>query len=477
MAPLPALLLVAVQSLSPQGGAAAEDELARLLASAGAALEADDLDEAERGFAQAAREAPDSPFPRIGLCEVEARRERLIEALEHCRKARELAPRAPLPALRIGQLLAAIGAKSEALTAMAEARELDPSLASAYLVPALLLREAGRPDEAIPLLEEGLARAAPQPQLAEELCFLLITQGHLDRVGEVARQALETWPDRPGLKLALGMALSEQADQRERAVELLSEALEEDVPRPGHVHFALGRILIDLDRHEEAIAHLRQAQSLEPDDPAIYYQLGLALRGVRDTEGAREALARFQELTRSRGAEESSSEGLSAAINEAHQLARQDRLFAALQRLDAVLSDHPDEPRAHALRAKVLGTLGRDGEALEAARRARALAPELAENHYVEGRLLVRSGELAGGEARLQRALALDPTLARAHELLGILADNAGRDAEAAEHLGMAFEHGIDTPALRQRLARALARAGRTDEARAVLEAPRKARP
>jgi len=472
-----ALLLASTPQVWPQSGSRAQDELASLLVAAGAALEAGDLEEAERGFDVAVREAPGDPRPWIGLCEIEALRNRPVPALEHCRKARELAPQAPFPALRVGQLLAQIGARDEALTALAEARKLDPSQASAYLAPALLLREAGRHEEAVQLLEQGMARATPQPELPEELCYILLFQGKLNRVREVAEQALERWPERGGLKLALGLGLSDQPASRERVVELLSQGLEQGAPDEGRGRVELGRVLLDLERYAEAITELRKALRLVPEEPEAHYRLGLALRATGDTEGARQALSRYRELTQSRGAQDGKAEGVVKALNEAHQLALGNQLLSAVERLDSVLSEHPDEPRAHALRARVLGALGRESEALESARRARAGAPQDADNQYLEGLFLVRSGEIEAGEARLRQAIALDPKQAEAHELLGVLASNAGRHEVAVQHLRQALEHGEDTPVLRRHLAQALSNAGLADEAQAVLEAAPKPRP
>ena len=53
-----------------------------------------DLATAERDFGRAIQLAPQQPLPYLGMCEVEGRRERPVQALEHCRRARERAPEA-----------------------------------------------------------------------------------------------------------------------------------------------------------------------------------------------------------------------------------------------------------------------------------------------------------------------------------------------------------------------------------------------
>jgi tetratricopeptide (TPR) repeat protein len=436
------------------------DEIAGILAAAGAALEAGELDRAESSFARAASLAPSDARARLGLCEVEVQRQRPVEALEHCREARRLAPEAPLPAVRIGQILAQMGASAEALAAFTDARELDATDPSAYLLPALLLRDAGQRDQAVALLEQGLRDATPLPEVAEELSLVLLSLGEVARARAVSEEALQRWPDSAALELALGLALVSARDELPRAAALLERALDHGAPGPGRIHLELGRLLLDLRHPEEAIEHIRTAISTRPEDPEGYYRLGLALRATGDTAGAMTALNRFQELSGNRDAGEWEAKEVTAALNEAQKFSLENRLFSALERVDAVLVKHPDVSRGHALRAKILSSLKRDPEALAAATRARELGPAVAEHHYLEGLFLVRSGQTGAGAERLRRALALDPTIANAHRVLGILASSHGRASEAAGHFRLAIEHGGETAELRGRLDAALADLG-----------------
>jgi len=462
------LLLGQLVAPGPQG---ADQELQNLLASAGAALEAGDVQKAESGFERAASLAPDSPLPPLGLCEVELRRERPLEALRHCRESQRLAPQAPLPALRVAELLSRVGSRDEALEAFARARELDPSQPEAWIVPALLMRDRGDAAGAAALLEEGLPHAA-SPELPGELALLQLSLGQPDRAASIAESALRQWPGDGGLTLGLGLALaaSSERGERDRAVALLEQALARGAPNPGRVRLELGRLLLELDRASEAVDHLRIAARLLPDEPEAHYRLGQALQLTGDDAGARVALGRFRELSKTRDDGEWTARGVLGSLKNAQELALGGQVLAALQRVDEVLDEHPGVPQALALRARLLGSLGRESEALAAARAAREGAPGVADNHYLEGLFLIRGGDLEAGEAALQRALDLDAKIPEAWELLAAVARARGQHEVAVERLRAALAL-KDDAALHRSLADALETLGRVDEARAEREA------
>ena len=64
---------------------------------------------------------------------------------------------------------------------------------------------------------------------------------------------------------------------------------------------------------------------------------------------------------------------LGTALNEVQTLATENRLPEALERVEAILADHPREPRALALQAKILFSIGRREEGLAAIVEAREL--------------------------------------------------------------------------------------------------------
>ena len=195
----------------------------------------------------------------------------------------------------------------------------------------------------------------------------------------------------------------------------------------------------------------------------------MALRATGDAAGAKQELERFQELSGAHGPDHLQAAQLTAALGEAEELALQNRLNEALERVDELLRDQPDAAQAHVLRAKLLSAQGYDSKALASIVRARELAPDSVECHFLKGLLLVRLGEPTKGEAALLKAVELNPGLAQAHELLGIVAANADRHEDAVTRFRKALAQGADTPALRERLAASLRQLGRVEEAEQAL--------
>jgi tetratricopeptide (TPR) repeat protein len=315
------VLSISFLGVSAAGQSVPSEDVAALLASASKALEEKDLDAAAKDFEAAGELAPDSFIPPLGLCDVRFQQERLFEALEICRKAQALAPNAPQPTVLMGRVLVRMGAISQALQTYEEVRERYPEEPEAYLLAALLLREIDRRDEAVEILEQGFSRGVDKPEIAEELCFQLVTTGKRERAREVAEAALKQYPDRGGLKLALGLALVSEPETRDQAASLFTEALELGVPEPGRVHLELGQLMLDLGRTEEALPHLREAVALLPDLPAAHYRLGNALRLAGDVEGAKKALRDFQSLQKSQDKEEWGLKDVDTSFNQAQELA------------------------------------------------------------------------------------------------------------------------------------------------------------
>jgi predicted Zn-dependent protease len=55
-------------------------------------------------------------------------------------------------------------------------------------------------------------------------------------------------------------------------------------------------VLLAAGKAEPAVAHLRKAIALDPDNEVAYYQLSRAYRDLGNVAGQQEALAKFQAL-------------------------------------------------------------------------------------------------------------------------------------------------------------------------------------
>ena len=408
-------------------------------------------------------------------------------------KARAAVGRAPsefAPALALARALTALGRADDALAAFAHARELAPAgaggdaVASASLAPALLLRDLDRTGDAIRLLEEAVDRRLGSADVYEQLALLRLAEGQADEALAAVSAAEAENLASPGLDLARGLALARHANRRGEALGYLQRALDAGAGDPVVVHLEAADVLAAEGRFPEALGHLRAAAESAPEEPEVVYRLGRTLAAAGDREAARAALERHRSLEEAREraaeAEHLASTETASALSDARRLAGEGDLEAALERL-AGLPERRDASRAadvYSLRAKVLYSMGRVDEAAASIAEARRLEPNRVEHHYLEGMFLHTAGHAEDAAAALERALALDPGLGEAHALLGMIAAEAGRSAEAAERMERALRLGLDNNApLRFNYARVLENLGRSEEAKAQMEAFERLRP
>ena len=458
---------------SPRAG---DENAQTLLMAAGAALEAGNLDQAEARFREASRLEPRNPMPWLGLSGVQEQRGDLVGAVELVREARQRAPQEAFLALTEGQLAARLGTVDPALAALADARRLNPAAPTAYVLAAMLLRDKGNREEAIAVLEQGLEARVADASLSEELCFLLLSVDQHRRAIEVADEALKIYPDNAPLTLARGLALASSPSTRAQAIEPLSSALEGELPDRGRVQLELGKILLEQGRAADALVQLREAAKLMPNLPEAHYRLSAALRASGDEQGAREAGERFQRLSQGQDDSDARIKKLRTQLNEIQRLATGGLYVSALDRVEAVLQQHPGEAAAHGLRARILLAQGREEQALDSARRARELAGHVADYVYLEGMLLMRSGRFPAAIAQLERALTLDPSLGAAHGLLALIAMAEDRPEDAVGLFQRAIAAGDDGAEVHERLAEVLASLGRSAESEAELAIARSRR-
>jgi tetratricopeptide (TPR) repeat protein len=339
----------------------------------------------------------------------------------------------------------------------------------AYLLPALMLRDADRGAAALALLEDGFAHSAG-PRLAEQLAFLALAEGDAGRALEVAETVLGSVPDRGDLLLARALALAALPDRSSEAPDGFERAFAAGVTHEGRARIEWARSLSDLERWPEAVAQLDAAAALLPGEAEVFFRLAAARRQLGDAEGARAALRLYQELNAARVAAERRVREIGTALNEAQDLAQENRLDDAAAILSTVVGGDSD-PRVMMLRAKVLFSLHRVEEAVAAAARAQELAPNEVEPSYLRALFAFSDGRMSEALAAVERALVLEPGLGEAWALRGSALARSSRLDEAEESFQRALALGFDSVALRLDYAGVLSDLGRKEESRRQLEA------
>lgn len=136
--------------------------------------------------------------------------------------------------------------------------------------------------------------------------------------------------------------------------------------------------------------------------------------------------------------------GPDGAASANHQISRE-QIEALVARLAARLEKNPDDADGWVMLGRSYVAFGRNGEAVQAYRKALALRPDdagiLADTADALGTSL--GGKLDGEPAQLiERALRADPNDLKALALAGTLAYNRGDDAGAVKHWDRAVQRG-----------------------------------
>jgi len=280
------------------------------------------------------------------------------------------------PLLRSRQLVSqAARAHSQGLLAdterlVSEALTLDPTDSQAKLLLGVVLTKSGRFLEAQKALEEVLAQD-PASFFANYWLFTALRQlGHREQAVGVGMRALNLNPD---------------------DVQALID---------------VGSCLLDLKRYNEAGPIFKRALRLASNNPAAHEGFGLALQGVGKEQDAIQAFKVAFQLD-----PKSESVGLRLGTT---LLSIQD--FPAAEACSrAVLTEHPDSPRAHSLLARVLMDRSRGAAALEHAKKALELSPSDASTQVVYGSVLQNLGRIETAHSSFRRAIELDPHSAHAY--------------------------------------------------------------
>ena len=294
--------------------------LARALAKQGR------LDEAEAQLRRALELGPEEAILHQDLGNVYLAGGRFAEAVETLRKAVALAPEAPLAHRKLGEALAALGQGEEADRHFEAFFDHDP--ASARIAEGADHLKAGRVDEAVAALA-------------------VVLRDHPNDVSAMRHMAVACWRGKRNLSDAEAWLRKATALAPDFAAAWLT----------------LGRVLLDADKHVQAIDAYRKATAAAPANAAAWAGLGSAYAQAGQPESSIDAYR--------------------------HSLA-----------LDA------DSPGALLSLAHALKTVGDQDAALAAYRRAIALRPRFGEAYWSLANLKVfrfEAAEVGAMQRQLQR--------------------------------------------------------------------------
>ncbi len=280
--------------------------------------------------------------------------------------------------------------------------------------------------------------------------YLGIVQAALGKhieASAIFKEAIGRRPDYVPARLRLADSLVSAGQRLESRP--LYEAVVKQNAAIAQAHYGLGRIEAAADATAAAIAHFRKAVELFPEYGAAHYALGLALRGLGESEKAREHLALSQKYKLSRPRLE---DPLLSAIAELNALGteilKRGVLLESSGQIEESIAEHeraleinPQLTQAHINLIQLYGRTGRVEKAEKHYRAVIAINPNLADSHYNYGVLLAGRERYAEAAQAFLRSLQINQFNADAHHNYAAIIEREGRLDEAAEHFRKALEN------------------------------------
>lgn len=235
----------------------------------------------------------------------EKEQEKLLdEAYKAFEKTAELVPQIAQPLLHMGQILALRSEFDKALEVLDKAYELEADNLSVLLMRASVYQELGKIDLALADVNRALEHPGINPETRSRVkkfqAMLLAGSDHLDAALEVLKELQKDSPEDVAVTLQMGTFYGSE-EEHEKAVEMYTKVLEME---PGNkVALRLrGDAYLSLGKHAEAIADLKKAAELMPDDSGTLNNLAWVLctspnDELRDPKRAIELAKKACELT------------------------------------------------------------------------------------------------------------------------------------------------------------------------------------
>jgi tetratricopeptide (TPR) repeat protein len=204
-----------------------------------------------------------------------------------------------------------------------------------------------------------------------------------------------------------------------------------DVTRDNYyAHSALGAILADEGRVNEAIAHQVEALRIKPNDFEAHNEFGKILA---EQGNLTEAIRHFRAALRGNDGFVQAHHNLGMALFHQGSFAEAIAELAAALRLD------PGEARSHDALGRALARSGDPGAAVPHFRDAIRLAPDAVESRYNLALALAEQHDLDAAIAEYRNVIHKAPGLAEARNNLALALDTQGHTAEAIATLDEAL--------------------------------------
>lgn len=330
------------------------------------------------------------------------------------------------------------------------------------LLAELMIR-AGEGKQALDLMRPALNQPAPDTQSLALAASASAISGQLADARQLFTEALKKQPDQASLQVALARTQAASGEQ-EKALETLRLAAEHDTP-DFQANKLLVQVLLQLRRHDEALAVARALQSKHPGRALPFNLEGTVRVAQEDLPGARKS---FSQAIAVEPADEA------GVLNLAQVDMAENKLKDARARLEKLANGPSRSPEALVFLASIERREGNEPAYVKSLQSALAAAPDSMTariqlmRHYLEkneartaltytrdgdrygmknpaylalkGKIQVAAGEPSGAVTTYQKLLQLTPRSPDAHVSMASAQAAAGNPAAARNALTAALK-------------------------------------
>jgi tetratricopeptide (TPR) repeat protein len=249
--------------------------------------------EAIAHFRTALAKQPNHLESRFGLGNLLYAQGENIQAIQCYLKVLEFSPRHAETHNNLGNVLLRIGQHERAIAHYRTAIEINPSYADAHGNLGNALLELNRLDESIEQNKRALELKPLRFGSYNNLGVALQALGRFEEAQSAFERAIELAPNEATVHLNLAnMEKFKPSDRRLPGLErLLDEVHSLDEEQQVAAHFAMGKALADLKRHDEAFAELKKANVLKRKQIVYDERERLAMFGKIRTTFTRDRIA------------------------------------------------------------------------------------------------------------------------------------------------------------------------------------------
>lgn len=369
-------------------------------------------------------------------------------------------------ALESARTLANQGRWPEAIEQYRNALTLSPQNEAAQVGLSDAYRGVHNYEEARSILHRARRQHPKSLSILAALGSLEIEAESFDAAIEVLRSAVAVAPNDLTLRNLLGTAYLSKGDSSAALVQF-EKVLARD-PANQLAHYSRAQILADMDQNEKALADAEKVVAAKPDyqagralfakilvrlkqcgraaevlrpaasSPALDTQALFLLGNAYECAGepalaarARDEFAAASQADRKHAEDETQSKHL---VEQANELARQNRFPEALALLEQALEKNPRNGFAYSQKAKIYFSMRQADSAQEAIAQALAIQPYQPDFLYVAGVIAAEQGKQEEALAAFEKVTQVNPKEADAYFEIGKIRLQKGdrRGARAA---------------------------------------------